>query len=228
MCRDQAASAKTYIYDGGAISEVVSEATEAGLQAGLASHGTMLAPPVAADSEAVTGVSLTARPTVSSSCVASPSCAEETAAVEGALLTSLPAEPSAEKAASESLACSVRIADSNSIPFVDGRPAHQYPLNTHTAQPPEGAAKQQTCAVPRAVAWEVPAGSPSLAASHALQSLHQTPGGRDGSVGVGRAPPSRVTAPQPAEEGVRVPPVQRDAATSPVRDVVLPYDIADR
>jgi len=235
--RDRAATCKIYVCEGGAVSEIVSEATETDLQSAPASHGTMLPSLAPAESEAVTDVSLAAGPELNGSCVALPLRAEETAADDNSLLTSLPAPPSAgspaEKAKSRPPADDPPNADGHKSPLVDSRPAYQSPSNTHPAQPEDGGAVRSTAEeqtrglLPRAVAWEVPAGRPSPAASHAVQP-RQSPGGRDRSVGVGHAPPSQVSASQPAAEGVHAPPVQRDAATSPVRDMLLPTDYADR
>ncbi len=216
---------------------MVLEASEADSDAGLPSRGTMLSSAVPADSEAATNASPTAEPMVDDSRVASPSCAEETAADEDTLLTSLPAELLAEEPEEGSPACSLPDADNDCdgcVPLVDSSSAYQPPPSTHPAQPEDGGAVRSTAEkhtrvlLPRAVAWEVPASGPSLAASHAVQLPRQTPAGQGRPVGVSHAPPSQVSASQPAAEGVHMPPVQRDAATSPVRDVLLPHDYADR
>ena len=181
--------------------------------------------------------SLTMGPVVNGSREALPSCAEETPAVESAQLTSEPArhvaDSLAEKVSTSPRACDRPDADGNSFSPTASRAVHQSPDGIHPAQPEEdgaarSAATQQIGALPHAVAWEVPAGGPSLAVSHALQPAHQTPGGRDRSAGIGHGPQRQVSASQPAAEGVHAPPVQRDAATSPVRDVLPPYDFTDR
>ena len=225
--------------DGGAVRETVSEATESGLHAGPGSHGTALPSPVPADLEAATDVSLASGPMARSSVVASPSCAEGTAAGDSALLTSLPARPSAEDSPAEKASVGPSAddppnADGNKSALVDNRPAYQPPSGTHSAQPEDGGAvrsitgEQTRVPLPRAVAWEVPAGKPSPAVLHAAQPPRQTSGERDRSLGVSHAPPGQVSASQPAAEAAHAPPAQRNAATSPVRDVLLPHDYADR
>ena len=213
---------------------MVAEATEADSQAGLANPGTRQPSLMPADAEAATDGSLTTGPMVTGSRVESPLRAAGTAASPSAPLSSLPADSLAENASLGPPACSLANAHGNYVPAKDSRPAYQSPSNTHPAQPEDGRAVRSTAEeqtrvhLPRAGAWEVPAGRPSLAVSHAQQPPLQTSGGRDWSAGVGHAPSSQGSAPQLAAEGAPVPPVQRDAATSPVRNVLPPSDFADR
>ena len=249
--RDQPASAKAYVCDGGMVSEVALQVPSSSLDENLMLPDTTASPTQLARAAAATILSSVAGTAAVTNRPTAAACADTAAATNSVPPTSVEAPVAAvllvEGTPAGTERSVIKTIHGVDHPELDSRPAHPCPspTDTHTAEQDNGGSEQTAggkpdqsaldrhvdasrAAFPRAVAWEVPVSSPSQAVQHAEQSRRQSMGTVGQPADVRHAPLHRVSASPPVVRGVHTPPTQSSEATSPVRGVVPSYDSADR
>lgn len=251
--RNQPANGRSFVCDGGFIREVVSEAAELSLSDDPAPNGTMPLPSQLAHADTVRNLSLPAATAAASDRRKPPTRADGTNSVDSMSSTAPEAPPTAgEPALADGITAALPGGSAPDMlpstdPGADSRPIDQLPSpsDVHTEEPEQGGVEQTACSkaersagcrhfdavravLPRAVAWEVPARSPSQAVPDAGQVPRQCTGEGRQLTGGGDGPLNRISAWQTAVGGQQTPPAQSKAAPLPGGGGMPSFNSADR